>query len=130
MINNTILENISDYKIIYYIQNGRGSNVSKWFRERDEVKTFILRRTDFLSNLLNYEPNIKQRLWHIKNNINYIPKCKTCGLDVKFTTKGYSSICSTKCAKGLGSISVTDPWIIKEWDFEKNTINPCDISRG
>lgn len=44
---------------------------------------------------------IKQRFWHVANDVDVIPKCDTCDVsDVKWnkTIGGYSRFCSSKCS--------------------------------
>jgi len=53
-------------------------------------------RTSFLGEI-----PLKQRIYHIVNNLSSIPKCKTCNLnDVKWKTDKYRTFCSSKCSMG------------------------------
>ena len=51
----------------------------------------------------------------------------------KYQGTGCPYCSGRKVLSGLNDICTTDPWIIKEWDFEKNNklgLNPEHISRG
>ena len=55
-------------------------------------------RTNFI---IESRVNIRQRLWHIDNNIYEIPKCNHCKINVvKWSIKNqtYSKFCSSKCS--------------------------------
>ena len=52
-----------------------------------------------LTSFLNEDATISERIYCLKNNLTEIPKCKTCGNNVKFKTSliKYSEYCSIKC---------------------------------
>ena len=63
-----------------------------------DFKLEVIQKTSFLDDS---STNVR-RLWHILNNIYYIPNCKNCGTIVDFSKrqgvgKGYNSFCSASC---------------------------------
>lgn len=61
-----------------------------------ELKQYLWKETSFLPSTAT----VKQRSWHIINNIPHIIKCEHCKkLPVKYhTSTGYSRFCSKKCS--------------------------------
>ena len=62
-------------------------------------------------------------------------KCHKCGYEwiasIKDRQTRNCPVCAGKAVwEGHNDIATTDPHLLKEWDFEKNTIIPTEISRG
>lgn len=65
----------------------------RFFQDCEEYKEIIN-----LTKFLDKDAAFQQRMWHIKNNVYFIPKCKICGKPVKFSlSKGYGNYCSNQC---------------------------------
>lgn len=72
----------------------------EWFGKNNFISIYeeILQITSFLTN-----PSFPQRIWHIKNNLYDLYKCKNaqCNKSTNFLTytTGYSETCCNKCAQ-------------------------------
>jgi hypothetical protein len=62
------------------------------FKNNKELNQLLINETSFLSN----NAHVKQRVWHIKNNVYSLVKCY-CGNDISFGRKNYPTYCSSKC---------------------------------
>lgn len=74
------------------------SPIIKSLNKREELKNFIITKTAFLSD----ESNLKQRLYHIKNDLYLIEKCDICGKNNKEWNNKiscYKDFCSNKDCK-------------------------------
>ncbi len=84
-----IVANVSVHKL-----NSRGN-------EKDLVKLklidIITQKTSFLCDTAS----LRQRVWHILNDVYHIPKCRQCGSIVSFSESRmrYNYFCSIKCSK-------------------------------
>lgn len=57
-----------------------------------------------LTNFLPENTHIKIRIYCIKNNISSIPKCGSCGIDLKYTPDNhFGRFCSQTCSTGKNS---------------------------
>src|ERR1035437_5793630 len=84
------------------IEEGNTKKFAKLLQHDKELKMFFIEETSFLK-ILSYEPIIQQRMWHVFNKTNEIPKCQKCGNEVKFRgfLKGYRKGCSLECSNAL-----------------------------
>lgn len=77
----------------------RVSLKSKWIKENPEIYNLIVSYTNFLPDncILN------RRIFHIINEIFYLPTCLLCNNFVKYKSynKGYSFYCSQKCVNKM-----------------------------
>lgn len=66
---------------------------------------YLKNQEDLMKNILEYtvflaeDSKFSQRLYHWLYEIDYIPKCKICNKESKFSkiTKGYKELCSKEC---------------------------------
>ena len=68
--------------------------------------------------------SISQLKWHIKNKIYEIPKCKTCGKELKFknSTIGYPNFCSKSCTvKNKETQEKYKQTMLKKYGVEHNS---------
>lgn len=66
------------------------------FAPRKMIENNIIFQTPFLPQ----SSTIKQRAWHIVNDVTIAPTCKICGNSVKFQkTNKYATYCSVKCSR-------------------------------
>lgn len=68
---------------------------AKWIKENPFIYKTIIEYTNFLP----VDCVLNRRIYHIINNMFYIPKCKLCDNFVKYKSfsKGYSDYCGQKC---------------------------------
>lgn len=85
------------------ISKGKIEELVNWY---DKIK--FLSRKDLsvdqkykevvlLTNFLKKDTKLIQRIWHIKNNTFFIPRCCVCKRQVHFDKKQYTRTCSQKC---------------------------------
>lgn len=73
---------------------------SQWYpiiyHKHKDIYQWIDNKTNYLDN-----STISEKIYHITNNLTKSPVCKTCDKKVRFISyqKGYSTYCSSKCAK-------------------------------
>lgn len=86
-------------KIHCFSSNGSLNNrisLFSWWKNKGYEKELnsLLSETSWLTT-----ENITQRIYHLINNINEIPKCKVCGKDTHFKQfkSGYFNYCSNYC---------------------------------
>ena len=71
----------------------------KNIKKNKDFVNILLNNTNFLSE----NSKIEKRIWHVINNINYIPHCEICNKEVNFIgfSIGYKNVCSRSCASKL-----------------------------
>ena len=104
-------------------QDGKiNTNFSRMLKKFPIIEKEIILSTAFLKE----ESNLKQRIFHIKNEIYEIPKCQFCNKSASFEqrgTMGYKITCGIKCGNKLSRSKI---------DFKKltekrsNTMNKKD----
>ena len=102
-----------------------------WLDKHLEIKNYLLNRYD---DITNKEYIYTETLYRIFNNIDIIPKCKTCGKDLKYIVSkhGYGIYCSKSCAKkdkdNIGK-DVTDINIIINDLLSNGSLNKSKIRK-
>ena len=90
-----------------------------------EEMAIVYEKTKFLG--LDNSTPLRQRMWHISNNITEIPLCQTCNLiPVKWTekTSEYRRYCSSKCAHNSKEVKEkTEQTCLKKFGFKTNLQN-------
>ena len=80
----------------------------KKFLNETHKKLWVIKTSgeikDYLDLLLPECSSLKERLYFIFNDLNEIPKCPNCGINIPFhTEKGYFKTCSKKCSATVSS---------------------------
>ena len=89
----------------------------------DKIQELISLTEDILPFSV-YGKILRQRQYHIDNNLTSLPKCEICGKEVtKFGsyTKGYYKTCSPECRKILADKTILDKYGVKN-SFQSNEI--------
>ena len=90
---------------LYFITNNKSGHKTKesWFSKNhsDEYEKII-------SYCSKFEiPTFKEKIWFYYHNLNELPKCCGCGINVPFSgrfDRGYQKFCSLKCANDNGNL--------------------------
>ena len=80
---------------IYYKDKKSTSNLTRW---KKPIYYQLLKETSFLPE----SASATQRIWHVLNDTNKVPKCKNCNKNTKwipsYKPPQYSQYCSSLCA--------------------------------
>lgn len=90
---------LTETNLIDRIKNSKSlSSIIKSINNNEELKKFIINKTHFL-----LESNLKQRLYHIKNDLYKKETCKYCDNDLIWDNKysKYKNTCGDKKCKSL-----------------------------
>lgn len=92
-----MLKNGKDFMELKYLQVLLKNNYnSSFFNKNKEIKSQVIKYTSFINT-----NNMKQRVWHIVNNVWHVPNCKIClTSEVKWDNRNncYRTYCSSTCA--------------------------------
>jgi flagellar hook protein FlgE len=82
----------------HYLVEKKYDIISRRINVDNDFKKYVTKKTKFLVGGVD---NVV-RIWHIKNNLYEIPKCKQCGKETKFrkgggVRKGYNFYCNNSC---------------------------------
>ena len=94
------LEEIRKWVSDKFIKNGK---MSPYYGRYDKVKIKFPNEVNYIEGVTGFLPNNSpwsERINCILNNINEIPKCKTCGCNNSYQGSlylGYTKFCSMRC---------------------------------
>lgn len=101
-----------------------------------DLLNLLERETSFLP----IDSKIGQRLWHLRNNVCYLPVCKICGAPVKYRgsitngCNGYTNTCSRKCGSQFNSQNVLSKYGVVNYtqtdEYKEKTIATNNLKYG
>lgn len=92
------------------------SKINYLKKNSPDIYKKIFNDTSFLDNI---QPVLRQRLYHLYNNIYYIPSCEVCNNKVNFKDiiKGYKSYCSLTC-RNIGTREQRENTCLKKYGYK------------